>query len=313
VKGEKKMLDRLQKKLLKTIANVTEETSGALSIRSNGGSAKLVSTPSIQIVPLKGEKSGLNITIADNTVGESVHIPAIMTEPGVEMVYNNFFIGKNADVEIIAGCGVHTCGDNLTQHDGVHSFVIGENSRMKYVENHYGESEMEGGKNILNPKTVIEVMNNGTAELEMVQIDGIDETIRDTEVILHDNAKLIITERLLTKKKQKAVSNVIVKLMGENSSAQVISRSVAKDDSVQIFNMSIEGHNISKGHIQCDSIIMGNARVESVPKIIAVDSRAELIHEAAIGRINSDQIIKLKTLGIDQEEAEDIILKGFLS
>ena len=227
-----------------------------------------------------------------------------------DVVYNTFEIGEGSDVLIVAGCGIHNAGSDDEQHDGIHEFYVRKGARMKYVEKHYGQGGGTG-KNILNPKTIIEVEENGVAELEMIQIKGVDKTVRDTDVILHKNARLIVSERLHTYMVQNAESNINVKLMGEDSSAQVISRSVAQDDSKQVFHMNLLGYNKCAGHIQCDSIIMDNAKVSAIPEISAFHSDAQLVHEAAIGKIASDQLIKLMTLGLTEKEAENIILKGF--
>ncbi len=306
------MLSLVEKIMLDKLLNSGDITKGAYNIRKNGGCAGRVVSENIDIVSKVG-KPGIDVIVKPNTKNEMVSVPVVISESGLDdLVYNTFDVGENSDVVIVAGCGIHNCGDKKSQHDGIHQIFVRQNAKMKYIENHYGEGEGTGER-ILNPKTVVEVFENGVAELDMTQLKGVDSTIRDTEVILHDNAKLIITERLLTDGVQLATSNVIVKLVGENSSAQVISRSVAQGKSQQIFNMSLEGLQKCKGHIQCDSIIMDEAHVASIPKIDAISADAELIHEAAIGRIANDQVVKLMTVGIDEKEAEDIILKGFLS
>ncbi|MFK4784628.1 SufB/SufD family protein [Fusobacterium sp. MFO224] len=305
------MLDNVDKELLEKIADLHEVPTGAYNIRKNGGGESRKTTANIDIIN-KTDKPGIDIIIKPNTKNESVHIPVILSKEGLnDMVYNTFEVGANSDVVIIAGCGIHSCGTQNSEHSGVHEFFVRENAKMKYVEKHYGDGN-GSGERIMNPKTFIEAFENSVIELEMDQIKGIDSTIRDTEIILHKNAKLIITERLLTDGKQKAESNIIVNLEGEDSSAQVISRSVAQGDSVQNFDMELIGKEKSRGHIQCDSIITGNAKVSSSPKISAIHSEAELIHEATVGRIASDQLTKLMTIGITEEEAEEIIIKGFL-
>ena len=228
-----------------------------------------------------------------------------------DTVYNTFHIGEGSDVYIVAGCGIHNPGNRRSQHDGIHDFYVGKGAKVKYVERHYGQGEGTGER-ILNPTTYIEVEEGGVVELEMVQIRGVDDTKRNTKVKLHKDAKLIVTERLLTDREQEAHSIIDVELIGEDSSAQIISRSVAKDNSKQVFNLNLIGLNRCRGHIQCDSIIMDNAHVSSIPEITARHSDAQLVHEAAIGKIASEQILKLETLGFTEEQAEEIILEGFL-
>lgn len=227
------------------------------------------------------------------------------------MVYNTFEVGEDSDVLIVAGCGIHNTTSKKAQHDGIHTFYVRKGARMKYVEKHYGEGD-GSGERVLNPQTIIEVEEGGLAEIEMVQIKGVDRTKRDTDVVLHKDARLIVTERLLTDRDQEAESNILVDLRGENSTAQIISRSVAQDDSKQVFHLTMRGYAECRGHIQCDSIIMDNGQVSSVPEVSAFHSNAALIHEATIGRIASDQLTKLMTLGLTEEEAEDTILQGFL-
>lgn len=305
------MLDIIEQKLLFEIADLHGVPKGAYNIRKNGAGVDRNTTNNIDIVT-KTDKPGIDIVIKPNTKGESVHIPVIISESGLEdVVYNTFYVGENADVLIVAGCGIHNSGEKKTQHDGVHEFFVEKNARMKYVEKHYGEGTGSGDR-IFNPKTVIEVGENAVAELEMIQISGVDNTLRDTEVVLHKNAKLIISERLLTEENQVAVSKIDVKLNGEDSSAQVVSRSVARDQSKQEFHMSLSGQSRCKGHIQCDSIILDSAEVSSTPQVFAKHSEAELIHEAAIGRIAAEQLVKIMSLGIPQKDAESIILNGFL-
>ncbi len=304
------MLSAIDKKILAEVADLHEIPHGAYNIRKNGEGAGRNTTANIDIVTKK-DKPGINVIIKPGTKGESVHIPVILTEGLEDLVYNTFEIGAESDVIIVAGCGIHNSGSKKAKHDGVHEFFVRKGARMKYVEKHYGEGP-GSGQRILNPKTIIEVEEGGVAELEMIQIKGVDHTIRDTEVRLHKKARLIVTERLLTTSQQSAESNITVELTGEDSTAQVLSRSVAQDDSQQVFHLNMRGYAKGRGHIQCDSIIMDKARVSSIPEITAFHSDAQLIHEAAIGRIASDQLIKLMTLGLTEKEAEDTILQGFL-
>lgn len=305
------MLDGLDKSMLEQMSGLHELPIGAYNIRKNGEKAARNTTANIDIIT-KEDKPGINIVVKPGTVGESVHIPVIITSEGLnDVVYNTFEIGEGSDILIVAGCGIHNPGDKKSQHDGVHEFFVRKGARIKYVEKHFGEGNGNGEK-VLNPKTVIEVEEGGYAELELVQIKGVDSTKRDTEIKLHKDARLVVVERLLTYKDQYAESRINVEMVGEDSSAQIISRSVARDESKQLFYLNMSGHERCRGHIQCDSIIMDKARVEAIPKISAFHSDAQLIHEAAIGKIANDQLIKLMSLGLSEKEAEDTILKGFL-
>ncbi|MBQ6811246.1 MAG: SufD family Fe-S cluster assembly protein [Firmicutes bacterium] len=307
------MFDIIDKGLLKAVADLEEIPKlGAYNIRKNGQGVSRRSTENVQIVP-KEDKPGIDIIVAPGAKAENVHIPVILSEEGMnDTVYNTFRIGDGADVTIVAGCGIHNSCDTDAGHNGIHEFFIGKNAHVKYVEKHYGEGKGKG-KRILNPVTKVHGDENCTIEMEMVQISGVDDTVRDTDIDLAEGAKMIITERLLTDGEQYAKSIVNVALNGADSSARIISRSVAKDDSKQDFHMNLIGRADCRGHIQCDSIIMGNAHVSSTPQISAEHSDAQLIHEAAIGKIAGDQLLKLQTLGLTEEEAEDRILKGFLA
>ncbi len=305
------MLNAIDKKLLKEVADLHEIPQGAYNIRKNGAGIQRNTTANIDIVT-KTDKPGIDVIVKPGTKNESVHIPVILSQGMDDLVYNTFEIGENADVLIVAGCGVHNTGNTKAQHDGVHEFFVRKGARMKYVEKHYGEGDGSGAR-VLNPTTIIEIEEDGSAELEMVQIKGIDTTKRDTVVKLHKNAKLIVSERLLTYLEQDAVSDITVELLEEGASAQVISRSVAQDKSNQVFHLKLRGYADCRGHIQCDSIIMHDARVSSIPEITAFHSDAQLIHEAAIGKIASEQLTKLMCLGLTEKEAEDKILQGFLA
>jgi Fe-S cluster assembly scaffold protein SufB len=305
------MLNAIDKKLLQEVADLHEIPQGAYNIRKNGQGVQRNVTANIDIVT-KTDKPGINVIIKPGTKKESVHIPVILSEGLDDLVYNTFEVGADSDVLIVAGCGVHNPGSKKAQHDGIHEFFVRRGAHMKYVEKHYGEGD-GSGERILNPTTIIEVEENGVCELEMVQIKGIDSTKRDTIVKLHKNAKLIVSERLLTYLEQFAESDITVELLEEGSTAQVISRSVAQNKSKQIFHLNLRGYAECRGHIQCDSIIMHDAHVASIPEISALHSDAQLIHEAAIGKIASDQLIKLMCLGLTEKEAEDKILEGFLA
>jgi len=305
------MLNALDKELLEKVAGLHDVPMGAYNIRKNGEGAGRNTTANIDIITKK-DKPGIDVTIKPGTKGESVHIPVILSSGGLtDVVYNTFEIGAGADVLIVAGCGIHNPGTNESRHDGVHEFFVRKGAHMKYVEKHYAQGEGSGEK-IMNPKTIIEVEEGGVAELEMVQIKGVDRSDRVTEILLKKDARLIITERLLTDSDQTVDSTITVELEGENSTAQVISRSVAQNRSAQKFRFNLIGKNKCRGHVQCDSIIMHNATVISIPEISALHQDAQLIHEAAIGKIASDQLIKLMSLGLTEKEAEDTVLKGFL-
>ena len=304
-------MDKIDSALLESIAGLHEIPAGAYNIRKNGEGLSRRSTANIEIVP-KSDKPGIDIIVAPGTKNESVHIPVIITETGVDdLVYNDFYIGEGADVLIVAGCGIHNCGDQKSEHDGIHTFHIGKNAKVKYVEKHYGEGDGKGER-IMNPATVVEQDENSVCEMEMVQIKGVDSTKRDTVAKLGAGARLVILEKLMTHGNQVAHSNMVVELNGEDSSSQIISRSVAKDGSEQVFYPRAIGNAKCRAHVQCDSIIMDNAHIRSIPEIAANHCEANIVHEAAIGRINNDQLLKLQTLGKTEEEAEEIIINCFL-
>ncbi|MCM1058298.1 MAG: SufD family Fe-S cluster assembly protein [Firmicutes bacterium] len=304
-------MDEIQKNLLEQVAGLHEMPSGAYNIRSDGKSVGRATTANIDIVT-KEDKQGIDIHIKPGTKKESVHIPVILSQSGLtEMVYNDFYVGDDCDVTIVAGCGIHNSGDADSRHDGVHAFYIGRNSHVKYVEKHYGSGDGRGGR-IMNPETVVELGENSFMEMETVQIRGVDSTKRSTGARLADGAKLIVTEKLMTHGSQTAETSFRVDLDGEGSSANIISRSVARDDSTQLFLSKINGNNRCAGHSECDGIIMDNAKISAIPEITANHLDAELIHEAAIGKIAGEQIIKLMTLGLTEAEAEAQIVNGFL-
>jgi Fe-S cluster assembly scaffold protein SufB len=298
--------------LLKEIADITDakDLTGAYSLRKDGLGVELFSTENIKITP-KPDKPGIDINVVPFSK-DVVHMPVILTKPGVDdTVYNEFFIGEGAEVTIIAGCGIHNDGHANSRHVGIHTFHLGKGSRVKYVEKHYGQGEGTGEK-VLNPATIINMDENSYAEFDMVQIKGVDSTIRNTTATLEAGAFLQITERVLTHDKQTADSYITVGLKGDDSSVQVVSRSVAQNTSKQAFFAKVEGHASCKGHVQCDAIIMDEAKIRAVPEISAFSQDAQLVHEAAIGKIAGDQILKLMTLGLTAEEAEERILQGFL-
>ncbi len=304
-------MDNIQKNLLLQVADLHEIPSGAYNIRSNGESSARNTTANIDIVTKK-DKPGIDIIVKPYTKNESIHIPVIISQTGhEEMVYNDFFIGEECDVTIVAGCGIHNSGDDTSRHDGIHSFFVGKNSKVKYVEKHYGEGD-GNGNNVMNPTTVIELGEGAYMELDTLQIKGINSTERVTRAKLDKNANLVIREKLMTHGKQYAKTDFVVDLDGEDSGANVISRSVAKDESEQIFYSKINGNNRCTGHTECDAIVMDNAKVSAIPEITANNIDASLIHEAAIGKIAGEQLIKLMSLGLTEKEAEEQIVNGFL-
>lgn len=306
------MLNEVQEHILQIVADMKGTGEGAVNIRSDGQKAFRRNSEHITIES-KTDKDGIDIRIAPGTKHESVHIPVVLTKPGFQdMVYNDFFVGEGADVTIVAGCGIHNCGNCDSQHDGIHTFYVGKNARVKYIEKHYGEGE-GSGKRILNPQTILYLEEGATVTLETSQIRGVDDTKRFTKAECRGaNSEIVIREKLLTHGAQHAVSEMEVYLNGEGSRTQVVSRSVAQGSSSQVFYPRVEGNNRCFGHVQCDAIIMDSARVQAIPAITCNHVDASLIHEAAIGRIAGDQILKLETLGLTPEQAEQKILEGFL-
>jgi len=305
------VLDSIQKQLLEEIADLHTVPEGAYNIRSNGQSVGRVTTANIDIVS-KTDVSGMDIRIKPGTKRESVHIPVVLTESGLtETVYNDFFIGEDCDVVIVAGCGIDNCGSQDSRHDGVHRFFIGKNAKVKYVEKHYG-SGSGAGKRVLNPVTEVHMDAGSSMEMEMAQIKGVDDTDRTTTAELAEGAKLVVRERLMTHGDQRALSTYVVTLNGAGSSADVVSRSVARDDSFQRFDAKVVGNAPCSGHTECDSIIMDRGRILAVPGLEANDVDAALVHEAAIGKIAGEQLTKLMTLGLTEQEAEEQIISGFL-
>ena len=304
-------MDRIEKNLLKEIADIEKVPQGAYNLRANGKKAERKTTANIDIVS-KPDKDGIDIIIKENTKNESVHIPVVITQSGLkDVVYNDFYVGKNADVTIVAGCGIHnsSCGDS--QHDGIHRFFLDEGAKVKYIEKHYGTGEGTG-KRILNPVTEVHLKKGATLEMESVQIKGVDSTIRETIGKLDEDSNFIVKEKIMTHGEQFAKTVFNVELNGKNSSTHVVSRSVAKDNSKQDFISKIYGNEECFGHVECDAIIMDNAVVKSTPEIVAANINAALTHEAAIGKIAGEQLMKLMTLGLTEHEAEEQIISGFL-
>lgn len=304
-------MDNMENKLLKKITSKYKIKSGAYNIRKNGTGVERNITENINIVT-KTDKPGIDIIVKENTKSEIVHIPVIITKAGInDAVYNDFYIGKNADVIIIAGCGIHNDGHETAQHDGIHRFFLEENAKVKYVEKHIGEGSGTG-KRVLNPQTIIHLKPGSSLNMETFQIKGVDSTIRETKGYLEENTSLIVTEKIMTHGEQFAKTIFDVELNGKNSSTKLVSRSIAKDNSKQEFISNVIGNEKCFGHVECDAIIMDKSSVKALPQIVANNIDAKLIHEAAIGKIAGDQLVKLMSLGLSEEEAEKEIINGFL-
>ena len=309
------MITDIDAGLLEKIADLTGKPVGAFNIRKDSGCEARQSTEHIAIDARADGKPGIDIRIKAGTKGEKCYIPVIISKTGLsEMVYNDFYVADDCDVDIVAGCGIHNSGCDESRHDGIHTFHIGRNCRVHYTEKHYGEdAQGETGKNVMNPQTIVYLEEGASIQMDTVQIRGIDSTKRYTKIVCGKDAEGVVTERLLTHGHQEATSDMEIVLDGENSRGRVISRSVAQDESSQLFYPRMVGNAKCFGHVQCDSIIMGSAKIRSIPEIAANSTDAQLIHEAAIGKIAGDQLLKLQTLGLTAEEAEDTILKGFLA
>ena len=304
-------MDAIQKNLLEQVADLHTVPEGAYNIRVNGKAEGRSSSANIDIVP-KPDKDGIDIIIKPGTKNESVHIPVVLSQSGLtDMVYNDFIIGEDCDVTIVAGCGIHNCGVQNSEHSGIHSFHLGKNARVRYVERHYGEGD-GNGQNIMNPTTIVTMEEGSYLEMETTQIKGVDSTIRTTHATVGPEATLIIKEKVMTHGKQLAKSDFTVDLNGDGCHTNVISRSVAKGESKQIFLARINGNARCYGHSECDAIIMDKAVVSAIPEVTANHLDASLIHEAAIGKIAGEQLIKLMTLGLSEKEAEEQIVNGFL-
>ena len=304
-------MNSIEQKLFEKLTDLHQIPSGAINIRKNGEGIMRNTTKEIDIIP-KTDKSGIDIIIKPNVIDKSVHIPVIITVGGLsDLVYNDFYIGENSNVVIVAGCGIHNATCKTSMHNGIHSFHLEKNSKVKYIERHIGEGEGSGGK-ILNPVTNVELKEGSQMIMETTQLGGVTSTIRKTKAKILDKAKLTIQENILTTDDQTAKTEFTVSLVGKNSGVEVVSHSVARDNSIQEFKSNIIGKNECFGHVECDGILLDNARIISIPKIDAVNKDASLVHEAAIGKIAGDELIKLMTLGLNQKEAEEIIIEGFL-
>lgn len=304
-------MDAIQQNLLEQVAGLHEIPEGAYNIRANGQMAGRNTTAHIDIIS-KEDKSGIDIRIKPGTKSESVHIPVVLSQSGLkESVYNDFFVGADSDVTIIAGCGIHNGGDATSEHSGIHRFFVDKNARVRYVEKHYGSGD-GNGERIMNPTTEIHLAEGASLEMETVQIKGIDSTRRVTKAEVAEGASLVINEKIMTHGKQYAETDFTVNMMGDDSSVNLVSRSVAKENSRQLFKSRIIGNSRCQGHSECDAIIMDQASVSAIPELTANNIDANLIHEAAIGKIAGEQMIKLMTLGLTEKEAEEQIVNGFL-
>ncbi len=304
-------MDQIQERLLEEVADLHEIPQGAYNIRANGAMAGRNTTEHINIVS-KEDKSGIDIIIEPGTKNESVHIPVVLSQSGLkDCVYNDFYIGEDCDITIIAGCGIHNSGDATSEHSGIHRFFLEKNAKVRYIEKHYAQGDGKG-KNIMNPVTEATLKEGAYMEMETTQIKGVDSTERITNAILADEATLVIYEKIMTHGTQTAHTNFTVELNGVDSSANVVSRSVAKEESKQVFKSCVHGNNACNGHTECDAIIMDEACVSAIPELTANHIDAALIHEAAIGKIAGEQLIKLMTLGLTEKEAEEQIINGFL-
>ena len=304
-------MDAIQQNLLEQVAGLHEIPEGAYNIRANGQMAGRNTTAHIDIIS-KEDKSGIDIRIKPGTKSESVHIPVVLSQSGLkESVYNDFFVGADSDITIIAGCGIHNGGDATSEHSGIHRFFVDKNAKVKYVEKHYGSGD-GNGERIMNPTTEIHLAEGASLEMETVQIKGIDSTRRVTKAEVAEGASLVINEKIMTHGKQYAETDFTVNMMGDDSSVNLVSRSVAKENSRQLFKSRIIGNSRCQGHSECDAIIMDQASVSAIPELTANNIDANLIHEAAIGKIAGEQMIKLMTLGLTEKEAEEQIVNGFL-
>ena len=304
-------MDKLEKNMLAEIADLHEVPTGAYNIRLNGASEMRNTTANIDIVSKK-DVSGIDIIIKPFTKNERVHIPVILSKSGhQELVYNDFHIGEGADVLIVAGCGIHNSGCETSKHDGIHTFHVGKNAHVKYVEKHYGEGEGKGER-VMNPTTVINVDEGGFFEMETTQIKGVDSTERKTVARVEAGGRIVVTEKLYTHETQYARTDFAVDLNGDDYSAHIVSRSVAAGNSKQVFLAKMNGNARCNAHSECDAIILDNGKVSAIPEISANTLEAEMIHEAAIGKIAGEQLVKLMTLGLSEKEAEEQIINGFL-
>lgn len=304
-------MNKITEELLKQVSDYKGEFKGAYNIREDGGCVGRQSLEHIKIES-KPDGSGLEIHISPEAQKETVYIPACVTRGNVnDLVYNDFFVGEGADVTIVAGCGVHTDNEGEAEHDGIHRFFLEKGAHVLYKEKHVGTGAGIGLKKI-NPVTDMELKEDAVMEMDTIQIGGVDLTKRSTKAVLGARAKLIIHERIMTDGEEQASTDFEVEMQGEDSGVDLISRSVAKDHSYQEYHSKIRGNCRCTGHSECDAILIGEGKVNAAPELFAGDIDASLIHEAAIGKIAGEQIVKLRTLGLTEEEAEKKIVEGFL-
>ncbi len=304
-------MNDLDKHILKIINEELGKKDSAFNIRKDGKSIDRASTDNIKI-DSKTDKDGIDIHVKEGTINGYVHIPVILTKSGFsDKVYNDFYIGKNAIVTINAGCGIHNDAHKDSSHNGIHRFFVEDGAYVKYIEKHYGEGDGDG-KRILDPVTEIHLGKNATLEMDTAQIKGVSSAIRTTSAELGEGSKLVINEKIFTHETQSAKTIFNVELNGEKSSAKVTSRSVASENSHQEFVSNVIGNNDCFAHVECDAIISDKASVTSDPKITANHIDARLVHEATIGKIAGEQLIKLMTLGLSKKKAEETIINGFL-
>ena len=299
-------MNKITEMLLKILTGFKEEFVGAYNIRENGRCAARQSSPNIRIA-VKTDEPGLDIHIDSRACGVTVYIPACVTQGGVDdLVYNDFYVDAGADVTIVAGCGVHTDGAEDAAHNGIHRFFLENGSRVIYREKHVGTGNGSGLKRI-DPVTFAVLGPGSALEMDTVQLGGVDRTVRTT------SARLTIRERIQTDGRDTARTDFTVSMDGDGSAVNLISRSVARGSSRQTYRSKLIGNCRCSGHSECDAILMDRGRVDAFPELIAGCRDASLIHEAAIGRIAGEQIVKLRTLGLSEGEAERRIIEGFLN
>ena len=302
-------MNDITEKLLEIVSDWDGKFKGAYNIRENSGCAGRQSSENIRIES-KTDNPGINIFISSKAQHETVYIPACVTHGGVDdLVYNDFFVEEGADVIIVAG--VHSDDEEEARHNGIHRFFVGKNAKVLYKEKHIGTGKGAGAKRI-DPVTDATLDENAYMEMDTSQLGGVTSTSRTTNAKLGAGAKLVIRERLLTDGDERAKSVFNVSLDGDGSAADLVSRSVARGNSYQEYISVIEGNCRCTGHSECDAILAENGRVNASPALNAACIDASLIHEAAIGKIAGEQIIKLCTLGLTEEEAERKIIEGFL-
>ena len=307
------LMKETTRKLLELVSDYKGDGfKGAYSLRQDGKCIDSMSSGHVKIEP-KIDQPGIVVHVEPGTIGETVYIPSCVTQGGIDdVVYNDFYVGADCDITIRSGCGVHTDDDTLAKHNGIHRFFVGERAKVHYEEKHMGTGVGDGIRSI-NPVSEIHLEKDSFLEINATQISGVDRAYRKTTAEVAEGAKLVVHERLFTEGQQVTKTNFKVELNGDGSSADLVSRSVARDQSNQTMDSVIIGNAACTGHSECDSIIGEQAIVDASPRLFARNPDASLIHEAAIGKIAGEQIMKLRTLGLSEEEAEQEIINGFLS